>query len=69
MSDDCLDLKYFVLNPTKDTEYGIASRVAVLSYASQIEHVNPQLAQDLRNWVANIREALMEKRKRRSSTL
>jgi hypothetical protein len=44
-------VKYFVLNPTKNTPYGAASREALLTYAMKIELENPYLADDLRRWV------------------
>jgi len=46
-----LQLKYFVLNPTKDDEYGEASRLAILAYANHIKTTNPDLARDLFIWV------------------
>ena len=49
-----LEMKYFVLTPTKDNIYGDASRDALLMYADQIAQVNPELAKDLREWVTKI---------------
>lgn len=51
---DGLVMKYFVLNPTKHDEYGIASRTAILTYAKSIEEINPYLAADLRNWIDDL---------------
>lgn len=49
-----LIMKYFVLNPTKKDAYGIASRMALLSYADSIEEENPALSEDIRVWVDGI---------------
>jgi len=49
-----LQMKYFVLSPTKQSEYGSASCKALLAYAEEIEIVNEELAKDLRMWVYNI---------------
>ena len=46
-----LQMKYFVLKPSGDSPYAIASRDAMIAYADSIEHENPQLAADLNNWV------------------
>jgi len=46
-----LQMKYFVLNPNKDSTYGQASREALLAYASVIEKENHSLCSDLRVWV------------------
>ena len=50
-----LIMKYFVLNPNKDDDYGRASRGAMLSYASAIYLENPTLAHDLVEWVKEVR--------------
>lgn len=50
-----LCMKYFVLNPNKDTVYGRASRAALLAYADVIEMENKELADDLRRWVSEIK--------------
>ena len=49
---DGLKMKYFVVKPRGDDEYAHASRAALLAYASAIQHTSPQLAEDLREWVA-----------------
>lgn len=51
-----LKMKYFVLNPesSSDPLHAAASRAAILAYATAVEAANPQLAQDLRDWVASI---------------
>lgn len=46
-----LEIKYFVLNPKKNTRYGAASRAAMLTYAAVIRSVDPRLAEDLVSWV------------------
>ncbi len=43
-----LQMKYFVLNPTRDDSYGRASRLALMEYADFINASNPELALDLR---------------------
>lgn len=43
--------KYFVLSPLKDDAYGKASRAALAAYAKSIRHENPELANDLENWL------------------
>jgi len=47
-------MKYFVLSPTKDNEYGDASCKAVLKYADEIESTNEKLAVELRVWIHSI---------------
>jgi hypothetical protein len=47
-----LVMRYFVLKPAGDTPYEKASRVAMLKYAEWIIHENPELAAELREWVA-----------------
>lgn len=49
-----LKMKYFVLNPEKRGPYGRASRKAMLTYADDIQRVNPALASDLRMWVERL---------------
>lgn len=49
-----LEMKYFVLNPrskVKDDSYAEASREAMIWYAGVIGKTDPQLEQDLRDWV------------------
>jgi len=46
-----LNMKYFVLNPTKNTAYGLASRMAIREYAKEIQKTNKKLANDLCNWM------------------
>ncbi len=45
-----LYLKYFVLNPNKNTPYGAASRKALVAYAEAIDEENPKLAFELQSW-------------------
>lgn len=49
-----LRMKYFVLKPSGSDAYARASRAAMLSYASCIEEVDPQLAAELRDWLASV---------------
>jgi len=49
-----LMMKYFVLNPTKNDAYGKASRSAIFAYSVVIADKNPELAKDLRDWIARI---------------
>ena len=58
MSSDGLKMKYFVLNPTKDSHYGAASRAAIMEYAKCIQPKNPKLALDLVAWLKVIDESL-----------
>jgi hypothetical protein len=51
---DGLKLKYFVLNPNKDDNYGMASREAIRAYAHMIDKTNPELANDLWLWLDDI---------------
>ena len=53
-----LEMKYFVLNPNTNDRYGRASRNAIRTYAIDIETEDPQLANDLVNWLALIEEKL-----------
>ena len=54
MASDGLKMKYFVLNPNKQSEYGEASRRAIYQYADHIEETNPDLAHELRIWMGQI---------------
>lgn len=45
-----LVMKYFVLNPAGNHAYAEASREAMQAYADVIQHTNPALAEDLREW-------------------
>jgi len=56
-----LKLKYFVLNPTKEDDYGIASRKAILAYADAIQQTNSELAFDLRKWEISCRHDITER--------
>lgn len=47
-----LMLKYFVLKPKGSSPYSKASRAAMRAYADVIEGENYDLADNLRNWVA-----------------
>ncbi len=49
-----LQMKYFVLNPTKDDDYGQASRIALRAYARAIKEENPELSNGLKSWVDTI---------------
>lgn len=55
-----LQMKYFVLNPNKDDEYGAASRLAMEEYAKHIKTTNPELHKDITWWVENVRQKLKE---------
>lgn len=55
-----LQMKYFVLNPTKRDTYGKASRHAMMRYAEVIERENPQLAADLRAWNGSIMDGIAD---------
>ena len=49
-----LEMKYFVLKPkSKDHDdlYAHASREAMRAYAEAIQGENPDLAQELRDWI------------------
>jgi len=50
----------FVLSPEKDDDYGVASRIAMREYASQIAYRNPQLAADIEARLEGIMEKLSE---------
>jgi len=57
----------FVLSPTKDDQYGSASRTALLTYAKRIKRTNAALAADLVRWVRRIqRDIQTEHRARRA---
>jgi len=49
-----LEMKYFVLNPSKNDAYGQASRDAMVKYADSIVDENPQLSLDLHDWVIRL---------------
>lgn len=49
-----LQLKYFVLNPNKHDDYGIASRLAMMAYADSIQKHNPTLSTGILMWVESI---------------
>ena len=53
-----LQLKYFVLNPTKNDAFGEASRAAMDTFAATIRSTNPQLAADISSWVGSIENLL-----------
>ena len=46
-----LAMKYFVLKPRGDDAYAEASRQAMLTYALHIHETDPELCQELRDWV------------------
>lgn len=56
-----LFLKYFVLNPTKNTPYGEASRKALVAYAEAIDRENPKLAFELQSWARHAAAKLGDK--------
>lgn len=49
-----LQMKYFILHPTKDSPYGSAPRAAMRAYAAAIDREDPRLSQDLIAWVERI---------------
>ena len=49
-----LTIKYFVLNPGKLDRYGHASRKAMSAYARSIRKENPELSDDLEEWVSDV---------------
>ena len=55
-----LSLKYFVLNPTKESPYGEASRKALLAYAKAIESEDLNLSHELRQWEIGCRHNIAE---------
>ncbi len=51
-----LQMKYFVLRPhskSKNDPYARASRNAMQTYAESIQDENPDLYNDLKNWIVN----------------
>ena len=58
MSEKGLQLKYFVLEPEKDNDYGVASRQAMSVFASVIHMENPELADDLEKWIKRINKKI-----------
>lgn len=46
-----LEYKYFVLKPRGGDEYAKASRAAMLAYANAISDHDPELADQLGDWV------------------
>ena len=58
---DGIFMKYFVLNPWKEDEYGAASRAAIKEFARIIENENPKLCFDLKNWVIDIQAEINAK--------
>ena len=51
-----LEMKYFVLKPDGVSSYHLASRNAILVYATTIANVNPELAKE----IAKLREKIKE---------
>ena len=49
-----LVMKYFVLNPSKQDDYGRASRKAMLAYAEEICKENSELSNDLIEWIKKL---------------
>ena len=56
-----LEMKYFVLNPTKDGPYGVASRAAIATYADSIKPHNRQLGDDLWAWLEKLLDEASKK--------
>ena len=54
-------MKYFILSPNKDDDYGKASRAAMLIYADYIAPHDGKLAKDLRAIVIKIETQLGNK--------
>ena len=54
-----LTMKYFVLSPTKNDDYGYASREALRTYAYRIRAYNGKLSLDLEEWIQNIEDRLV----------
>ena len=50
-----LAMKYFVLGPTKNDQYGKASRRAMAVYADTIRSENHALAADIDLWLEQVR--------------
>ena len=51
---DGLRMKYFVLKPRGDDVYAYASREAMLTYAAIVQPINPELADDIKQWVLSV---------------
>ena len=49
-----LEMKYFVLNPGKDNDYGRASRAAIRRYAAEMIGTNDELAAELQHWMVHL---------------
>ena len=45
-----LEVKYFVLKPRGKNIYAVASRNAMMAYASTLEEEDPEFGKDLRAW-------------------
>jgi len=58
MNNKGLHLKYFVLNPSKSNKHGLASRMAMITYANHIRYENPELAKDLIEWANSARKTI-----------
>ena len=59
---DGLIMKYFVLKPSGDNEYAMASRRAIKMYAKTIEKTNGKLATELRDWMLKEDSAVIDSR-------
>lgn len=59
-----LEMKYFVLKPKGNDAHAKASRAAMNRYAKSIEEVDPDLADDIREWIE--RELMQIKKVNRS---
>ena len=53
-----LKMKYFVLNPNKNDEFGKASREAIKIYAAFIAENNGKFAGQLCLWIEKLEEEL-----------
>lgn len=49
--DKGIKMKYFVLKPEGDNAYAKASRTAMQAYSNAIAKENPELSDDLMQWI------------------
>jgi len=47
-------MRYFILDPTREDEYGLASRDAIDIYAGSIKRIDPKLSKSLFDWLKKI---------------
>lgn len=59
---DGLIMKYFVLKPSGDDPYAVASCKAMKKYAQSIEMENGKLSEELRGWVGKEEVSRMDRR-------